>query len=173
MTAKTTKTAKKQDNRVGLAPSKRPTTPAKANQWNATPQQKLFMELWTNPKSDTFGNAYGSALQAGYSAKYAANISIPSVANKWIREYNEGTEFTDKHIKNGIQAIALNPSQAKSPDDTRLKAYELLAKIQGMTNPKANVTNNIVVTPILNGMSVNAKDTKASKGTENTDVIDV
>ena len=81
------------------------------------------------------------------------------------------TEFTPKHIEQGIQAIAINPSQAKSPDDTRLKAYELLAKIQGMTNPKANVTNNIVVTPILNGMSVNAKDTKEDKKTK--EVIDI
>lgn len=171
MTAKTTKTRQKNGKEAGLVPKKRPVKLTKANQWNATPQQKLFMKLWTSPDSPSFGNAYGSAIAAGYAPKYATNLASPSQANKWLLEYREATQFTPKHIEQGIQAIAINPSQAKSPDDTRLKAYELLAKIQGMTNPKANVTNNIVVTPILNGMSVNAKDTKEDKKTK--EVIDI
>lgn len=49
-----------------------------------TPQQSLFLALWTNPKSDTFANATQSALKAGYAETYAKNItdSMP----EWLLE---------------------------------------------------------------------------------------
>ena len=34
-----------------------------------TPQQKLFLANYLNPKSETFSNALQSALKAGYAAK--------------------------------------------------------------------------------------------------------
>lgn len=40
-----------------------------------TPQQELFLAEYTNPKSDTFGNAVQSALKAGYEENYANNIT--------------------------------------------------------------------------------------------------
>jgi len=40
-----------------------------------TPQQELFLERYTNPKSPTFSNAVQSALLAGYSENYANNIT--------------------------------------------------------------------------------------------------
>lgn len=40
-----------------------------------TPQQELFLERYTNPKSHTFSNAVQSALEAGYSENYANNIT--------------------------------------------------------------------------------------------------
>lgn len=40
-----------------------------------TPQQELFLSVYTDPKSDTFGNAYKSALKAGYSEEYSQNIT--------------------------------------------------------------------------------------------------
>jgi hypothetical protein len=39
------------------------------------PQQELFLERYTNPKSPTFGNAVQSALSAGYTENYANNIT--------------------------------------------------------------------------------------------------
>ena len=33
-----------------------------------TPQQELFLALYTNPKSETFGNARQTALKVGYSS---------------------------------------------------------------------------------------------------------
>lgn len=164
---------KTKDNRVGLPATKRPKATTQPNQWTGSPQQDLFMELWTNPQSETFGDAYNSALQVGYSPSYAVKISAPSVANKWLSEYRKGTVFTPEHIKQGIQALAINPKEAKSPDDTRLKAYELLAKVNGMLNPKAGTVNNIVVTPILSGAST-AKDVKTvdNEIVEDKDVIE-
>lgn len=40
-----------------------------------TPQQELFLSLYTNPKSETFSNALQSALKAGYSQEYSENIT--------------------------------------------------------------------------------------------------
>jgi len=39
------------------------------------PQQELFLYYYTNPKSETFGNAVQSALKAGYTENYANNIT--------------------------------------------------------------------------------------------------
>jgi hypothetical protein len=49
-----------------------------------TPQQEAFLSYYTNPKSETFGNARQSALKAQYSETYADNItnSMP----EWLSE---------------------------------------------------------------------------------------
>lgn len=49
-----------------------------------TPQQELFLERYTNPKSPTFSNALQSALEAGYAQEYAESITykMPS----WLAE---------------------------------------------------------------------------------------
>lgn len=47
-----------------------------------TPKQVLFLAKYHDPKSDTYCNAYRSALVAGYKENYAANITdnLP----KWL-----------------------------------------------------------------------------------------
>jgi len=49
-----------------------------------TPQQELFLAYYTNPKSDTFSNAYQSAIKAKYKEDYARNITaeLPD----WLQE---------------------------------------------------------------------------------------
>jgi hypothetical protein len=49
-----------------------------------TPQQELFLERYTNPKSPTFGNAMQSALTAGYAQEYAENIT--HLMPEWLSE---------------------------------------------------------------------------------------
>lgn len=49
-----------------------------------TPQQELFLAEYTNPKSANFGNAYQSALKAGYSKEYSENIT--SELPDWLSE---------------------------------------------------------------------------------------
>lgn len=48
------------------------------------PQQELFLERYTNPKSPTFSNALQSALEAGYKQEYAENITtlMPDLVGK-------------------------------------------------------------------------------------------
>lgn len=54
-----------------------------------TPQQELFLALYTDPKSDTFSNAYQSAIKSGYEDTYARNIT--DLMPDWLLE-NIGTE---------------------------------------------------------------------------------
>lgn len=49
-----------------------------------TPQQELFLACYTNPKSETFSNAFQSALKAGYKEDYAKNIT--AVLPDWLAE---------------------------------------------------------------------------------------
>jgi len=49
-----------------------------------TPQQELFLASYTNPKSETFGNARQSALKAQYSETYADNIT--DAMPEWLLE---------------------------------------------------------------------------------------
>ena len=49
-----------------------------------TPQQELFLERYTNPKSPTFGNAKQSALEAKYEESYADNLT--TLLPDWLLE---------------------------------------------------------------------------------------
>jgi hypothetical protein len=40
-----------------------------------TPKQELFLSCYTNPNSETFGNALQSALKAGFGQEYAESIT--------------------------------------------------------------------------------------------------
>lgn len=49
-----------------------------------SPQQELYLERYTNPKSPTFANSYRSALEAGYSESYADNLH--HLLPEWLEE---------------------------------------------------------------------------------------
>lgn len=51
------------------------TNPNGANQYTLDPRQKLCWESYTNPKSETFGNATQSAIKAGYTTGTADTIT--------------------------------------------------------------------------------------------------
>lgn len=50
------------------------------------PRQSLFREYYTNPKSETFSNAYRSALAAGFADDYAKVITAESTGLEWVKE---------------------------------------------------------------------------------------
>jgi hypothetical protein len=58
------------------------TNPNGANQYKMDPRQQLFWELYATPGGETFGNAYQSALQAGYEEVYAVQIT----GAPWFKE---------------------------------------------------------------------------------------
>lgn len=144
-----TKGLKPKDRKLATTTKKNKLT---ANQWQNTPQQNAFMAYWIEPSSETFGNTYTSGLKAGYSPNYARQLASPSINNKWLTEYVNKLDYSPEHIKQGIQQIATRANNSKSPDDTRLKAYEILAKITGMLTDKNTLNiNNVQMTPILGG----------------------
>ena len=145
-----TKGLKPKDRKLARTGKKKLT----GNQWQNTPQQHEFMQAWLDPESPTFGNAYKSAIQVKYSPFYATQLSSPSVNNKWIQEYTKKLLLTDEHLKQGIQQIAISSKDSRSPDDTRLKAYEILSRISGLLNENRGSLQVTVVQPILGGQSV-------------------
>lgn len=143
----------------GVRPSKRKLAVKKAsrkltgNQWQNTPQQNLFMSYYMNPESETFSNAYESALKAKYSIHYATQIASPAVNNKWIQDYKRNVLLTPEHVKRGITHLATKKRlDSRSPDDTRLNAFTQLGKFLGMEQGQATTIN--IVQPILGGASV-------------------
>lgn len=69
-----------------------------------TPQQELFLANYTNPKSETFSNAYQSAKKAGYAEEYSQNITHEMP--EWLSEnigltklYNKAVKALDKTLE--------------------------------------------------------------------------
>lgn len=54
------------------------------NQYVADPRQAAFLKNYLDPKSETFSNAYRSALAAGYSDEYATVILSKDL--DWLSE---------------------------------------------------------------------------------------
>lgn len=96
-----------------------------------TPQQELFLSLYTNPKSDTFSNAYQSALKSGYKEEYAQNIT--SLMPDWLSENIGDMKRLRKAEKNLEEVQNLDIYDEKgNPDaniiDKRTKVDMFMAK---------------------------------------------
>ena len=98
--------------------------------YKPTKRQRKFIEHYFEPSSDSFGNAYQSALAAGYSEKSARIITGNARNLQWVKEAMKvySTQLEPEHIYLGLQSISLN-SRA---DRDKLRALELMAKIRGM-----------------------------------------
>lgn len=94
------------------------------------PRKQDFLEKYYNPSSETYANAYKSAIAAGYSQNYAKQLTSDSINNKWIKvgNYLNHTNMTPEHIIAQAEKIALT---GKSDSD-KLKALEFVAKLKGM-----------------------------------------
>ena len=62
--------------------------PNKANQWKLDPRQKMCWDLYIDPNSSTFSNAYRSALTAGYEENTAAVITTLNWFQEKLRRLN-------------------------------------------------------------------------------------
>ena len=95
------------------------------------PQQEKFLAHYTDPKSETFSNAYRSALKAGYSEEYSQNITgqMPD----WLSENISDMKRLRKAEKNleEVQNIAIYNAEGL-PDaqliDKRTKVDMFLAE---------------------------------------------
>ena|SRR5688572_16305809 len=114
-------------------------------------RQLRFIDAYLKVESDTFGNAYQSAIKAGFSDSYARNITANARNTPWINEIKQLlANYEPEHIYLGIQQIATEGRQ----DRDKLRALELMAKIKGMfierSQSEVNVTfTNQVPRPII------------------------
>lgn len=114
-----------------------------ANQWQSNPRQDEFLKYYYDRNSETFANAYQSAIRAGYSESYARVLTANSVKNLWLK-YNDKTNLTEEHIEGLIQQIAVNGFK----ESDQLRALELLAKLKGMLVER-NATVNLNIESAL------------------------
>lgn len=76
------------------------TNPNKANQYKVDPRQALFLEYYFDPTSETFSNATQSAIRAGFSKRYATNIThlLPA----WLSE-SIGDQYLIKRAEQNLK----------------------------------------------------------------------
>lgn len=88
------------------------------------------MDLWLgDPTLDTYGNAYQSAIQAGFSEASARTITGKVRNLQWIQDGIQlYASLEPEHIYLAMQTEALT---AKASRD-RIKALELMGKFRGM-----------------------------------------
>lgn len=114
-------------------------------------RQRKFIELWLDTESDTFGNAYQSAIKAGFSEKSARVITGNSRNLDWVQDAKQlYASLEPEHIYLAMQQIATNTRA----DRDKLRALELMAKIRGMfierTQSDVNVKfTNSVPRPVI------------------------
>lgn len=91
------------------------------------PQQTLFLASYTNPKSETFGNALQSALKAGYTKEYSENIT--ALMPDWLLENIGKTKLVQKAEKNLEKALDGGLDDAKKgKKEIQWKATEMTLK---------------------------------------------
>ena len=88
-----------------------------------TPQQQAFLTHYLNPKSETWGNAYQSALKAGYSKEYSEVITSKGLT--WLSEYVGDDKLLRKALTNLNEFLETNDKDLQM---IRWKATETTLK---------------------------------------------
>lgn len=92
------------------------TNPNGANQYILDPRQKLCWESYTNPNSETFGNAKQSAIKAGYEEEYANQITV----SEWFIEKLRRLNMLSKAEKVLDKTLSYEPVDEEGRIDTGL-----------------------------------------------------
>lgn len=79
-----------------------------ANQYKPDPRQALFLSSYLDPKSKTFGNAYQSAIGAGYSDEYAKVMTAPSKEVTWVSENVNSMNMLQRAERNLGQTLDID-----------------------------------------------------------------
>jgi hypothetical protein len=92
--------------------------PNKVNQYTEPdPRQSLFLSYYLDPKSETFSNAYQSALKAGYEKEYAENLT--SSMPKWLSESLGDLKMVERAERNlkQVQELVVVDEKGKVATD--------------------------------------------------------
>lgn len=137
-----------------------------------TPQQTEFLKNYTSLDSPTFGNAYRSALAAGYAHYYASQFV--STKPKWLLDGLSGDRegMLMKAERNLDRALDM-PLDSDELGDRALKATMFVAerlgkKVYGNVQDDQNNSTKILILPqtliLKNGINTNAITGNNSEG---------
>lgn len=109
------------------------TNPNGANQWLPDPRQKLCWDFYVDPKSDSFSNAYQSALKAGYEITAAEKITSTEWFGEKRRRMNllpKAEKVLERHLELPEQYLEDGRIDA-SLEGIKQKAAMFVAETQG------------------------------------------
>lgn len=112
-----------------------------------TPIQQLFLKEYTDPKSEYFGNAYQSAIKAGYSEDYAKNIT--GQMPEWLSENLGNSKLLLKARKNleiGLDGLLDDPEKGGKPIQAKLTEFTLKNVDRATFGDKADINIKAEVT---------------------------
>lgn len=94
------------------------------NQYITDPRQELFLKLYFDPKSETFGNCKQSALKANYSLDYAENLM--SLMPEWLLdniELNHRNKLSkvEKNLDEFLDLDYIDENGKKDPQLAKIK----------------------------------------------------
>lgn len=96
-----------------------------ANQHSPDPRQTLFLSYYLDPKSETFSNAYQSAVKAGYEEEYAKVILHKDL--DWLSDSVKDSELLQKAEKRLKQILDFEPVDEEGKIDNSLLANQMKA----------------------------------------------
>ena len=137
------------------------TNPNGANQYMLDPRQKLCWESYIDPKSETFGNAYRSAIKAGYAETSAVCIT----AEPWFQEKTRRLNMLSKAEKVLDEMLDLkskNPSVLKVKQDTAKFIAERRGKDEGYSHRTELTGKDGAPIPILGNVFSDTSDKEDS-----------
>lgn len=116
------------------------------------PRQTLFLTYYLDPKSDTFSNAYQSAVKAGYSEEYSLNIT--ALMPDWLSEsigrrkrmLAKAEERLEHHLESEDEKISLDASKFVAKTLGKNEGYSERTELTGRDGKD-------LPTPILGGIS--------------------
>lgn len=117
------------------------TNPNGANQYSLDPRQELFISYYLNPDSDTWSNAYRSALKAGYAEEYAQSITAQGTS--WFSESISDNSLILKATKNLETALVGgldDPEKGGKPLQMRATEFALKGLQKQKWSERAEVT---------------------------------
>lgn len=106
------------------------------NQYKADPRQAKFLAYYLDIDSDTFSNAFQSAIKAGYSPKYADDITTKG--NQWMEDIGGDLEMLLKAEENLVKALNID-IENKEIGDRGLKATMFVAERLGKKKYGKNI----------------------------------
>ena len=100
--------------------------PHKVNQYTKPdPRQSLFLSYYIDPKSETFSNAYKSALKAGYEDEYAKVIITKDL--EWLSSSVSDASLLNKAETRLNQILDFEPVDEEGKIDNALIANQMKA----------------------------------------------
>ncbi len=77
------------------------------NQYQADPRQAVFLKAYLDPSSETFANAYQSAIKSGYSVEYAKTILSQDL--DWLSENLRDEQMVKLAVRNLKEGMEIDP----------------------------------------------------------------